>query len=88
MNSQKSILIFIFASIVMAVQAQKIDETYNQKIKEYTTDPEEIFEDFKHEVDMVIDGGTGGNIPSTVVDFTSGEAEVIRQGLGNFLKYY
>ena len=53
-------------------------------IKEYTTDPEEIFEDFKHLVDMVIDGGPGGNVPSTVVDFTSGEGIVTRQGLGDY----
>ncbi len=53
-------------------------------IKEYTTDPEEIFEDFKNHVDLVIDGGAGGNVPSTVVDFTSGEPEVTRQGLGEF----
>jgi tRNA threonylcarbamoyl adenosine modification protein (Sua5/YciO/YrdC/YwlC family) len=53
-------------------------------IKEYTTDPEEIYEDFKHRVDLVIDGGAGGNVPSTVVDFTSGEPVVTRQGLGEF----
>ncbi|MBP9926754.1 MAG: threonylcarbamoyl-AMP synthase [Cyclobacteriaceae bacterium] len=53
-------------------------------IKEYTTDPEEIYEDFKNKVDLVIDGGTGGNVPSTIVDFTSGEAIVTRQGLGIF----
>src|SRR5690606_25060256 len=51
-------------------------------ITEYTTDPEEIYEDFKHTVDLVIDGGPGGNIPSTVVDCTGGEIEIIRQGLG------
>ncbi|MEJ0054944.1 MAG: L-threonylcarbamoyladenylate synthase [Bacteroidota bacterium] len=54
----------------------------DDQIKEYTTDPEEIFEDFKNLVDIVIDGGNGGNIPSTIVDFTSGEAVVTRQGLG------
>lgn len=53
-------------------------------IKEYTTDPEEIYEDFKHQVDLVIDGGVGGNVPSTIVDFTSGEPVVTRQGLGEF----
>jgi tRNA threonylcarbamoyl adenosine modification protein (Sua5/YciO/YrdC/YwlC family) len=53
-------------------------------IKEYTTDPEEIYDDVKHKVDLVINGGAGGNIPSTVVDFTSGEPVVIRQGLGKF----
>ena len=53
------------------------------ELKQYTTDPEEIYSVFKHLVDLVIDSGPGGNIPSTVVDFTSGEPVVIRQGLGN-----
>lgn len=53
-------------------------------IKEYTTDPEEIYEDFKHKVDLVINGGLGGNVPSTIVDFTEGEPIVVRQGLGEF----
>ena len=53
-------------------------------IKEYTTDPEEIYEDFKNKVDLVIIGGQGGNVPSTIVDFTSGEPVVTRQGLGAF----
>lgn len=51
-------------------------------IKEYTTDPEEIYEDFKHQVDMVIDGGAGGNIPSTVIDCTEDKMVVLREGLG------
>lgn len=53
-------------------------------IKEYTTDPQEIFEDFKHRVDVVIDGGPGGNVPSTIVDFTGDGPLVVRQGLGEF----
>ena len=59
----------------------------DDEIKEYTTDPGEIYEDFKHKVDLVIDGGTGGNVPSTIVDFTEGEAVVTRQGLGDFEQY-
>jgi tRNA threonylcarbamoyl adenosine modification protein (Sua5/YciO/YrdC/YwlC family) len=51
-------------------------------IKEYTTDPEEIFEDFKHLVDIVIDGGAGGNVPSTVIDCAGDEITLIRKGLG------
>jgi len=51
-------------------------------IVEYTTDPEEIYEDFKNQVDLVIDGGIGGNIPSTVIDCTGDELVVIRSGLG------
>ncbi|NOT74988.1 MAG: threonylcarbamoyl-AMP synthase [Cyclobacteriaceae bacterium] len=50
----------------------------DDQIKEYTTDPEEIFDDFKNLVDLVIDGGPGGNVPSTVIDFTSGEPVVTR----------
>lgn len=56
----------------------------DDEIKTYTTDPEEIYEDLKHKVDLVIDSGVGGNIPSTIVDFTSGEATIIRHGLGEF----
>jgi tRNA threonylcarbamoyl adenosine modification protein (Sua5/YciO/YrdC/YwlC family) len=51
-------------------------------IKQYTTDPEEMYEDFKNVVDLVIDGGAGGNIPSTVVDCTTSEVRITRQGLG------
>jgi tRNA threonylcarbamoyl adenosine modification protein (Sua5/YciO/YrdC/YwlC family) len=51
-------------------------------IREYTTDPEEIYEDLKHDVDIVIDSGAGGNIPSTVVDCTGPSVEIVRQGLG------
>lgn len=56
----------------------------DDEIKEYTTDPEEIWQDFKNVVDLVIDGGAGGNIPSTIIDFTSGEPIVTREGLGSF----
>ncbi|MBL7859230.1 MAG: threonylcarbamoyl-AMP synthase [Cyclobacteriaceae bacterium] len=58
----------------------------DDKIKEYTTDPEEIYEDFKHSVDLVIDGGAGGHTPSTVVDCT-GEIQIVRQGLGDIEQY-
>lgn len=54
----------------------------DDKIKAYTTDPEEIYEDFKNLVDLVIDGGAGGNVPSTVVDCTDGNLILVRQGLG------
>jgi len=48
-------------------------------IEEYT-DPESIYEKFGQLVDIVVDGGIGGTIPSTVIDYTSGEANVIRMG--------
>ena len=52
-------------------------------IIEYTTDPEVIFEEFQHQVDVVIDAGFGGNVPSTVVDCTGDAIEVLREGLGD-----
>lgn len=52
-------------------------------IKEYTTDPEEIFDDFKHLVDLVIDGGPGSNIPSSVIDCTGDQLVIVREGQGN-----
>ena len=52
-------------------------------IKEYTTQPDEIYEDFKHQVDIVIDGGPGGNIPSSVIDCSGDEIVILRRGLGS-----
>jgi len=53
------------------------------EIKEYSTDPELIYEKFKDLVDIVIDGGYGDNEPSTVIDCTTGEFDVVREGKGD-----
>ena len=52
------------------------------EIIEYSTDPELIAEKYEHLVDIVIDGGYGENVASTIVDLTSGEPEILRQGKG------
>ncbi len=52
-------------------------------VLEYTTDPELIFEKWEKLVDVVIDGGYGDNQASTVIDFTEGYPEVIREGKGS-----
>jgi tRNA threonylcarbamoyl adenosine modification protein (Sua5/YciO/YrdC/YwlC family) len=57
-------------------------------IIEYSTDPELIFERFEKHVDLVIDGGYGNNEHSTIIDATTDEFEVLRQGLGDFSHYY
>ena len=49
---------------------------------EYTTDPELIYEKYKNLVDIVINGGYGGNQASTVLDCTGDEIVLVRQGLG------
>lgn len=55
----------------------------DDEVIEYSTDPELIHEKYQDLVDLVIDGGYGDNEPSTVIDITSGEYEVIRQGKGS-----
>ncbi|WP_186754269.1 L-threonylcarbamoyladenylate synthase [Echinicola salinicaeni] len=52
-------------------------------VLEYSTDPELIYEKYRDLVDVVIDGGYGNNVASTVVDCTGGEIEVLREGLGD-----
>lgn len=52
------------------------------EIQEYLTEPEEIYEVYEKITDVVIDGGAGGNQPSTVIDCTNEVPEIIRQGKG------
>ncbi|HAV55693.1 L-threonylcarbamoyladenylate synthase [Aequorivita vladivostokensis] len=53
------------------------------EVIEYTTDPELILEKWDNLVDLVIDGGYGGNIASTVIDLTGPEPVVVREGKGS-----
>jgi tRNA threonylcarbamoyl adenosine modification protein (Sua5/YciO/YrdC/YwlC family) len=54
----------------------------DDELIEYSTDPELIHEKYANQVSIVIDGGMGGIEPSTVVDCTDDEFEVVRQGKG------
>jgi tRNA A37 threonylcarbamoyladenosine synthetase subunit TsaC/SUA5/YrdC len=53
---------------------------------EYYTDPELMYEKFDNVVDIVIDGGFGNIVASTVIDLTSGIPELIREGAGSWEK--
>lgn len=55
----------------------------DDEVIEYTTDPELIYERFGDMVDIVIDGGYGDNVPSTVVNCVDGDIEVVREGKGD-----
>lgn len=57
----------------------------DDEILEYTTDPELIHEKYEDLVDLVIDGGYGQLYPSTVVDCTGDEPEIVRQGSGELI---
>ncbi len=54
----------------------------DDEVVEYTTDPELIHERYGSDVALVIDGGIGDNIPTTIVDLTDNEPEILREGKG------
>ncbi|MEP5341270.1 MAG: L-threonylcarbamoyladenylate synthase [Algibacter sp.] len=53
------------------------------EVLEYTTDPELILEKWDNLVDLVINGGYGGNEGSTIIDLSDGEPVVLRKGKGD-----
>ncbi len=57
----------------------------SDEIAEYYTDPYDIFEEYNKRVDIIIDGGPGKNKPSTIVDCTGDESEIVRQGIGELI---
>jgi len=57
----------------------KIDDD----ILEYPSDPQDIYDDYKKRVDIVIDGGMGSITPSTVLNCIDGEVEIVREGAGD-----
>lgn len=88
-SSKKTIGIRVPDCMITRTLVQMLDEPLvsaslhsTDLVEEYLTDPELIHEAYEDQVDAVIDGGTGGNIPSTVVDCTGDEPELIRQGKG------
>ena len=54
-----------------------------EAVEDYT-DPEVMYENFRNLVDIVVDGGIGGTVPSTIIDCTGDEPVLIREGLGKF----
>ena len=54
----------------------------DDEVVEYTTDPELIHERYGRDVALVIDGGVGDNVPTTVVELTGDEPEILREGKG------
>lgn len=74
----------VAAAVVQALGCPIITASVHgdDQVEEYTTDPELIHERYGHEVALVIDGGIGQTIPTTVVDLTGEEPEIIREGRG------
>lgn len=72
----------ITRAIVQALDHPILSASLPGEMVEEYTDPDLIYENFKNLVDIVVDGGTGGMVPSTVIDCTKEEYEVIRMGAG------
>ncbi len=71
-------IVRVLASPIVTTSVVDDDE-----ILGYTTDPSEIFGNFNGVVDLIIDGGFGNNIPSTILDATGDTISLIREGLGD-----
>lgn len=56
--------------------------TNEDEVLEYYTEPEVLYEQNKHLVDLMIDGGYGNLVPSTIVDCCGDEVKIVREGLG------
>lgn len=74
----------IAREIVQVLQRPIISTSIHDddEIIEYTTDPGLIHEKYGNDVDIVIDGGIGQNVATTIIDCTEGYPEIIREGLG------
>ncbi len=72
----------IARTIVHELQHPLLSASLPGEMVEEYTDPELMYDNFHKLVDIVIDGGIGGMVPSTVVDCTKDEYEVIREGAG------
>lgn len=74
----------IACSIIKELTHPIISTSLPGDIVEDYTDPELMYENFKKLVDIVVDGGVGGMVPSTVIDCTIEPPQLIRQGLGRW----
>ena len=74
----------IARSLVKELQHPILSSSLPGEMVEEYTDPEMIRDKFENQVDIIIDGGIGGMIPSTVVDCTGDEPVLLRKGLGEW----
>ena len=72
----------IASAIVAALEHPILSASLPGEMVEDYTDPYVIHQNFENLVDIVIDGGIGGMIPSTIVDCTTDDYTIIREGAG------
>jgi len=76
----------IARSLVHQLQHPILSSSLPGEMVEEYTDPDMIREKFENQVDIIIDGGIGGMVPSTVVDCTGDEPVLVRKGLGEWVE--
>ncbi|MEI9944252.1 MAG: L-threonylcarbamoyladenylate synthase [Chitinophagaceae bacterium] len=74
----------IAAAIVEELGRPILSASLPGEMVEDYTDPEIMYENFRKEVDIVVDGGIGGIVPSTIIDCTGDGPLMIREGLGKW----
>ena len=74
----------ITQAIVSALGRPVLSASLPGELVESFTDPDWIYNAFNNQVDIIVDGGTGGMIPSTIVDCTQEQPQLIRAGLGEW----
>lgn len=92
MNRRKTIGIRVPDSFIVQAIVEELGNPLlttsvkaDDEVVEYMTDPELIHERYGNLVDLVIDGGYGKNVASTVVDCTGDEITIVRQGIGDLI---
>lgn len=75
----------ILKALVESLEAPLVTTSLHDKdtVIDYTTDPDVIYENWADQVDIIIDAGAGGNVPSTVIDLTTPNPVIVREGLGD-----
>ena len=78
----------ILQTILNALDEPLMSTSLNteDEIQPYYIDPEEIYEEYQHQVDILIDGGLGTHTESTVVDYTDNQVVIVREGKGDIEK--
>lgn len=91
-NRRKTIGVRVPDNAILQAIISQLDEPLigtsihdDDEIIEYTTDPSLIYEKYENKVEIVVDGGYGQNVASTVVDCIDGPPVIIRQGIGELM---
>jgi tRNA threonylcarbamoyl adenosine modification protein (Sua5/YciO/YrdC/YwlC family) len=70
-------------SLVTELGRPLLSASVPKETDDYSTDPDEIAERFRYDIDLLLDAGVMPNLPSTIVDFSVDPPVIIREGAGD-----